>query len=511
MDSPAASLFFKRLLSNAVCQSCRQSVAQARHGIVQPLTFQRAAGTYSRLKKEAETKKSRKEWGTTADIWQPRSGLKSQDVVEEFKEYPLTTAEELRHKNRRPRRQKMLMRDFIEDSLYNPHYGYFSSQATIFNPGEPFDFPSISDEAEFNKLLDDRYHIFENELDERAPNDTRQLWHTPTELFRPHYAEAMARYLISNYKLSLFPFNDLIIYELGAGNGTFMINVLDYIRAVEPDVYDRTRYKIIEISASLAKTQRERVAAAGHADKVEIINQSIHSWDTFVPQPCFVVAMEVIDNFGHDAIRYDLATEAPAQSHVLVDADGDFYERFEPHLDPLAARYLRVRDAASRAPYRHPLRSGRLLRNIKSRVMGGRGADGGRLGWSQPEYIPTRLLQFFDVLQQYFPAHRLLLSDFDRLPDAVPGINAPVVQTRYRRRTIAVTTPLVHQGYFDIFFPTDFGVMEDVYRAVTGRLTRVASHEAFMEQWADIDETTTRSGENPLLSWYKNARMMMTV
>ncbi|RYO97127.1 hypothetical protein DL763_002917 [Monosporascus cannonballus] len=47
--------------------------------------------------------------------------------------------------------------------------------------------------------------------------------------------------------------------------------------------------------------------------------------------------------------------------------------------------------------------------------------------------------------------------------------------------------------------------MEAVYGAVTGKLTRVTTHEAFMRSWAYVEDTQTRSGENPLLSWYKNA------
>lgn len=69
----------------------------------------------------------------------------------------------------------------------------------------------------------------------------------------------------------------------------------------------------------------------------------------------------------------------------------------------------------------------------------------------------------------------------------------------------------VHQGYFDIMFPTDFGVVEAVYQAVTGKLSRVRSHEDFMRRWAYVEDTQTRSGENPLLSWYKNASVMTTV
>lgn len=69
----------------------------------------------------------------------------------------------------------------------------------------------------------------------------------------------------------------------------------------------------------------------------------------------------------------------------------------------------------------------------------------------------------------------------------------------------------MHQGYFDILFPTDFQVMELVYQALTGKLTKVLSQEEFLERWADVEETETKSGENPLLSWYKNASVMTTV
>lgn len=62
---------------------------------------------------------------------------------------------------------------------------------------------------------------------------------------------------------------------------------------------------------------------------------------------------------------------------------------------------------------------------------------------SQPEFVPTSMMALFDVLRECFPAHRLLMSDFHALPDAVEGVNAPVVQTRYRRTSIPVSTPFV--------------------------------------------------------------------
>jgi hypothetical protein len=388
--------------------------------------------------------------------------------------------------------------------MYNPHYGYFSKQAVIFTPGQPFDFPAFRNEPAFYRELGARYTEFEDHLDAAAggPDETRQLWHTPTELFRPHYGEAIAAYLVRNYRLTTYPYKDLIIYEMGAGRGTLMLNILDYIREVDPDVYERTRYRVIEISAALAALQKKHVGQAAargggdgassssssssssspadalrdagarhnHLAKIEIINRSIFDWDEYVSSPCFFLAMEVIDNFAHDCIRYDVSAPdpVPLQASVVVDAEGDFFEIYQPDLDPLAARYLEVRRKATGGRFPTPYVGGggpRALTGdedcsegpaarLRAALRAGLGPVQRTLraamtslpgvpSLSPPEYVPTRLMQFFDVLERCFPAHRLLLSDFHALPNATRGLNAPVVQTRYRRTTVPVTTPLV--------------------------------------------------------------------
>ncbi|KAI4122466.1 MAG: hypothetical protein LQ338_005809 [Usnochroma carphineum] len=447
--------------------------------------------------------------GHDPNFWQQRTDIMPPDKAEEFAKYPMVTANMLRSRRDRPKKAKMLTRDFIEGNLYNPNYGYFSKQVVIFNPGEPFDFPSIGDDLDFYSLLGKRYTEFEDALDEKALNDTRQLWHTPTELFRPYYGEAIARYLVTNYILAQHSFhNDLIIYELGAGNGTLMLNILDYIRECHPDIYPRTQYKVIEISSALAARQASKLtssaSARGHAKHVEIINKSIFNWDVYVGAPCFFLALEVFDNFGHDAIRYDPFTEVPHQGMVLIDKHGDFYEFYTKQIDPVASRYLRIRHAAHRKPFAHPLSGSRLLRHFKARLPLA-------ANLTVPEYIPTRLMQFFETLREYFPLHQLVTSDFHGLDERVSGYWSPVVQTRFQRRTIPVGTPFVQQGYFDIFFPVNFAVMEDIYQAITGKLTRVMTQEEFLKRWAYVEETRTRSGESPMLSWYQNASVMLGV
>ncbi|KAL8687409.1 MAG: hypothetical protein Q9218_006408 [Villophora microphyllina] len=498
MDAPSVAKVFRRLLSHQTCSRLRY---------YHPPPF-RIANVPVRRYQDAAKSKAPKENAPAPDFWQQRTDIMPPDKAEEFSKYPMVTANLLRSRKDRPKRVKMLLRDFIDDSLYNPHYGYFSNRAVIFNPGDPFDFNSIRDGLEFQKILGRRYTEFEDELDAKEYDEARQLWHTPTELFRPYYGEAIARYLVTNYKITHHPFHDLIIYEMGAGNGTLMLNVLDYIRDVHPEVYERTQYKVIEISSALAALQTSQLASSaasrGHEKHVEIINRSIFNWNIYVGAPCYFIALEVFDNFAHDAIRYDPFTEEPLQGMVLIDSEGDFFEFYTRNIDPVADRFLRLRHSACSRPFEHPLSGSRVLRTFKAKLPLAPNL-------TVPEYIPTRLMQFFDILSNQFPQHQLITSDFHDLPERIVGFQSPVVQTRYQRRSVPVTTPLVQQGYFDILFPVDFNVMEDMYRAITGKLTRVMSQREFLERWAYTEDTRTLSGENPMLSWYQNASTMLGV
>ncbi|KAJ1680252.1 hypothetical protein EV182_000387 [Spiromyces aspiralis] len=436
----------------------------------------------------------------------------------EMRSYPRVTAAYCEKHYTTPQRNiQMLTREFIHDSLYHPHYGYFSKHALIFSSRQPYNFGELRDSAELLAVMGDQYHEIEQELDD-VSNIPRQLWHTPTELLKPWYGRSVARYIVDEFKSQHSGDADtpLVMYEVGAGNGTLMMNIMDYLCDHEPELYSRAQYNIIEISTKLAKQQRwqlqESVAATNRADgggrhqNVNIINKSIFDWDEMVGTPCFFIAMEVIDNFAHDVVRYDYKTGAPYQGFAALRADGEFEEWFEPVSDPLIKRYLEVRDSTKYVP---PALRRPWARSIRWRLPFAPNL-------TAAEYLPTRAFQFCEVLHRYFPKHRLVLSDFFELPDTIAGQDAPVVQTRFRGTMVPCTTYLVQPGWFDIFFPTNFELLRDVYHA-TGRKhagrderARILTQREFSRRYAELEQTRTRSGENPMLDFYENNKLLLS-
>lgn len=542
--------------------------------------------------------------------------------------YPLVTAADLSKRpsstsgpGGRPREVRMLARDFIHDSLYNPNYGYFTKQAVLLpdpspsgrgegekqlvggeeyesemgllRPSAGFDFNSIKSESEFMRLVEERYQLFEEQISllvadhqastaaqsksvsaerrerlekrAKAPEYSaagleaaqlrgralarrsqegvqegevqsmaaKQVWHTPTQIFQPYYAHALARYLVAEYKLHNYPYDDLVIYELGAGSGALAQGILDYLAEREPEIYTRTRYRIVEISPRLAAEQAKKLGRHVEGGRVEVINKDILGWGEGVQEPCFVIALEVFDNLAHDVVRFGMEGLEPYQAVVSIDDTGDMHELFEPLSDPLIKEYLSII-----GPSLTPL-GGSWTRYLPDRLRASAARHAPFFpNLTAPLFVPTNALKLIQTLKTSFPNHRLIMSDFDSLPDSLVGTNAPVVQTRHGGAMVPVTTYLVLQGYFDIFFPTNFEHLKKMYRTVMGgregrgdffsshfqrnlasdggglrrreRNLKVFSHAEFLERYAETEKLQLRDGSNPMLSWYQNASWFLS-
>lgn len=75
---------------------------------------------------------------------------------------------------------------------------------------------------------------------------------------------------------------------------------------------------------------------------------------------------------------------------------------------------------------------------------------------------------------------------------------------------IPCSTYLVQQGWFDIFFPTDFESLKKLYDHVmkgSGAESHVSTHRKFLECYSKcLKDTETKSGENPMLIFFENVK-----
>ena len=113
MDSPIVTQLFRQLFRHGhpACQS-RRNLTNLASAIHQGRQLRQLRALSSEQRRRGALSTSEKE-----RQWQQRSNVSPIDRSEDLKRYPTVTATELRSFRERPRRVKMLMRDFIEGWL----------------------------------------------------------------------------------------------------------------------------------------------------------------------------------------------------------------------------------------------------------------------------------------------------------------------------------------------------------------------------------------------------------
>ncbi|KAI9123146.1 hypothetical protein K1719_006035 [Acacia pycnantha] len=231
----------------------------------------------------------------------------------------------------------------------------------------------------------------------------------------PWYAHAIAEAIMRTANFSV----PLKIYEIGGGSGTCAKGILDYIMLNAPaKVYNNMTYTSVEISPSISPSLAES-RCHDAADRT--------GWGDVEQQPCWVMMLEVLDNLPHDLIYSE--NQVSSWKEVWVERQHD------------SARSM--------------------VKNIWSKL------------YPIPRrcWLPTGCLKFFEVLHEALPKMSLVASDFSYLPDVtVPGERAPLVSTKRDGRSTDYTNYLEAQGDADIFFPTDFWLLERIDHYCSGWL-----------------------------------------
>ncbi|RAL38511.1 hypothetical protein DM860_002489 [Cuscuta australis] len=402
----------------------------------------------------------------------------------------------------------ILVRDFIHKALYDLEHGYFSQRSeSVGVLDRSIKFNQLEGRKDYMKHLD------------RIYKQSGISWFTPVELFKPWYGHGIAEAILRTADLSV----PLKIYEIGGGSGTCAKGILDYMKLNAPTrVYEAMKYTSVEISTALAAKQIQTVGGvSSHASKfrVECRDAAVRSgWGKVKNEPCWVIMLEVLDNLPHDLIYSESQTSPWMEVWVERQPQrSELSELYRPIQDPLITKCMEILD------------------------MTGSGLDnGGKLSlmaksaWAKvfprPRrcWLPTGCLKLLEVLHGALPKMSLIASDFNYLPDVrIPGDRAPLVSTKRDGSSSDYNNYLEAKGDADIFFPTDFWLLERMDHFCSGwtmkqqqeksakrgkkRRTLMLDTSAFMEEFGLPTKTRTKDGYNPLLDDFKNTMFYLSV
>ncbi|KAF6145941.1 hypothetical protein GIB67_007960 [Kingdonia uniflora] len=225
----------------------------------------------------------------------------------------------------------------------------------------------------------------------------------------------------------------------------------------------------------------------------------------------------VLDNLPHDLIYSE--NQVSAWMEVWLEKRQDslnISEMYKPIQDPFISRCVEIINMEKG----HATLASRvtsLAKSIWSKVF----------PKAQRSWVPTGCLKLLEVLHGALPKMSLIASDFSYLPDVrIPGDRAPLVSSKKDGKNTDHNSYLDAKGDADIFFPTDFWLLELIDHYASGwlnlqkddlpkqgkkRRTVTLDTAQFMGEFGLPSKTRTKDGYNPLLDDFRNTKFYISV
>ena len=442
-----------------------------------------------------------------------------------------------------------LVREFVKESLYHQSKGYFSRVDCVLSP-DPIAFRELIGRSAYLRALNKAY--------KNDANRTSNAWLTPVELFKPWYSRAIARYIVQCHSQAACKGKSpLKIVEFGGGNGTNADSILQYLKFEHEELYNKSEYMLVDISPSMVQRQQDLLSLKHAQERFKVVNADFSEWNQTVPEPCYIVGLEVLDNLPHDKLVRRISDKTKEEWCLYIPSENDdwyqtmviqdretkeYREKLVPLTDELALQTAEaflnkkpgqdkqmnlksvIVDALSNPLEMLKASAKTSLRRERDRLE--RHAPGSK---HRQVFIPTGAFQLMNMLYKYFPEHNLVLADFNELPApelsmmtllrtrTVPGSlqgckNAPLVSSKDRDHASYLENP----GEVDIFFQTDFTKLLEVYNNLgemhrNEKSCKVIGSSEFLKSYGETAQTRTRTGYNPMIEDYANTSFFLSL
>lgn len=216
-------------------------------------------------------------------------------------------------------------------------------------------------------------------------------------LYDPVLTHSIARWLLVDYKLNHYPYNDLNIINIYTDlpqSLKIAESMMRYFRQVlSKSMFEKIRYTLLPLYSHHQKLSSR--LAKDIPGEIQIISETAiftsetsdfpHPQQFIIEDPVyFVMLNDIFKNTSHDLVRYNLNANQWEQCYVDINVEGDRSRRFDTDLDywcdSALSKALEVND----------------LDAAKQ---------------SEAFYVPTRLIQLFDLLKTFAPSHKLFAID----------------------------------------------------------------------------------------------------
>lgn len=211
----------------------------------------------------------------------------------------------------------MPVSEFINDRLYAKSEGYFTKKETQLGfMDKPIPFPDIFGYEDYSKMLHERY--------------PKNAWLTPSEIFKPYYGMTIGNYIDfimkqMQSKGTAARGQQVKIIEVGAGNGSAAVAILNFYKLYRPSSYKNIQYTIVEISEPLIKRCKDQLSKQHPQlianSQIRFVNSSILDYASVSNDLTFVILLEVLDNMPHERIYFKEDSEDIEMAMVEIDGD----------------------------------------------------------------------------------------------------------------------------------------------------------------------------------------------
>ncbi|QLL34904.1 hypothetical protein HG536_0H02790 [Torulaspora globosa] len=230
------------------------------------------------------------------------------------------------------------------------------------------------------------------ELLSDLPDNTERL-----TLYDPILTRSIARWLLVDYKLNHYPYSDLNIINIYTDlpqSLRIAESMMGYFKqALSSNMFERIRYTMVPLHSHRQKLSGR--LTRNIPGEVQIISDaavftsestsSSHPQQFVIEDPVyFLMLNDIFKNTSHDLVRYNKSVGNWEQCYMDIHTSGGKSRRFDTDLDYWCDSCL------SRALQKYDL---------------------GAAKQSAGFYIPTRLIQLFDLLKTVAPAHKLFAID----------------------------------------------------------------------------------------------------